>query len=300
MNGLSVPRRIPKGGWMIASLVLVLVFGVGGGRAMAAPPFQSADEGKQIFEQKCSFCHTVGQGDRAGPDLKGVTAARDRTWLTRWLTAPDKLLAEKDPIAVQLAQKFNNLPMPNQGLSATDVASLIAYLESTAGGAAPQQSPQGQPASAAASLKGNILDGKSLFMGVTRFQNSGPSCMACHSVDGIGAVGGGALGPDLTPTFTKYGGALGLTAFLAGAPTPVMKAVWGQKPLSAQEQADVVAFLQQASSEQQALDAQQPAQVVWQFIGLAVAGAALVLGLMQLIWRRRLRAVREPMVAGRS
>ena len=52
MNGLSVYRRIPKGGWMIASLLLVLVFGVGGGRAMAAPPSQPADEGKQIFQQK--------------------------------------------------------------------------------------------------------------------------------------------------------------------------------------------------------------------------------------------------------
>ena len=51
MNGLSVYRRIPKGGWMIASLLLVLVFGVGGGRAMAAPPSQSAEAGKQIFQQ---------------------------------------------------------------------------------------------------------------------------------------------------------------------------------------------------------------------------------------------------------
>ena len=294
MKGLSVDGRIPKGGWMIATLVLVLVFGVGGGRAMAAPPSQSAEEGKQIFQQKCSSCHTVGQGDLSGPDLKGVTALRDRTWLTRWIATPEKLLAEKDPIAVQIVQKYKNIPMPNMGLSGTEVASVIAYLESTAEGAAPQQSAQGQPASAAAALKGSILDGKSLFTGVISFQNGGPSCMACHSVAGIGALGGGALGPDLTPTFTKYGGAPGLTAFLTGVPTPMMKAVWGQKPLTAQEQADVVAFLQQASAEQ------QPAQAVWQLIGLTVVGTALVLGLVQLIWRRRLRAVREPMVAGQS
>ena len=285
MNGLSVYRSIPKGGWMIASLLLVLVFGVGGGRAMAAPPSQSAEEGKQIFQQKCSSCHTVGQGDLVGPDLKGVTAVRDRTWLTRWIATPEKLLAEKDPTAVQITQKYNNIPMPNMGLSETEVASIIAYLESTAAGA------QGQPASAATALKGSIPDGKNLFTGVTSFQNGGPSCMACHSVGGIGALGGGALGPDLTPTFTKYGGAPGLTAFLTGVPTPMMSAVWGQKPLMAQEQADVVAFLQQAAVEQ------RPAQVVWQLIGLAVAGVVIVLFMGQIIWRRRLQYVRRPMVS---
>ena len=105
----------------------------------------------------------------------------------------------------------------------------------------------------------------------------------------MGALGGGALGPDLTPTFTKYGGAPGLTAFLTGVPTPMMSAVWGQKPLMAQEQADVVAFLQQAAVEQ------RPAQVVWQLIGLAVAGVVIVLFMGHILWRRRLQYVRPPM-----
>jgi mono/diheme cytochrome c family protein len=36
--------------------------------AFAQPPVQ---EGQQVFQQKCVGCHTIGQGDRVGPDLKG-------------------------------------------------------------------------------------------------------------------------------------------------------------------------------------------------------------------------------------
>ena len=73
--------------------------------------------------------------------------------------------------------------------------------------------------------------------------------MACHSVGGIGALGGGQLGPDLTAVGARYGGAAGLDAFVAGTPTPTMKAVWSQHPLTTEERASVVAFLGQAGRE---------------------------------------------------
>ncbi|MFN3338009.1 MAG: hypothetical protein ACK42I_10985, partial [Thermomicrobium sp.] len=46
---------------------------------------------------------------------------------------------------------------------------------------------------------GDPIRGKELFTGVLRFENGGPPCQACHSIGGIGALGGGQLGPDLTP-----------------------------------------------------------------------------------------------------
>ena len=49
--------------------------------------------------------------------------------LIRWLKAPDKMLAEKDPIAMELYARFNHLPMPNMRLSQVDVVDLIRYLE---------------------------------------------------------------------------------------------------------------------------------------------------------------------------
>jgi len=57
-----------------------------------------------------------------------VTKMRDRVWLARWLKTPDQMLAEKDPIATQLFERYNRLPMPNLRLSDADVDALITYM----------------------------------------------------------------------------------------------------------------------------------------------------------------------------
>ncbi len=41
------------------------------------------------------------------------------------------MIAEKDPIVMQLLQESNNLPMVPMGLSDADVDAVIAYLKST-------------------------------------------------------------------------------------------------------------------------------------------------------------------------
>jgi mono/diheme cytochrome c family protein len=249
--------------------------------AKAAPPLQSPEEGQAIFQQRCAPCHTIGGGKLVGPDLQRVANLRDRDWLARWIAEPDKMLAEGDPLATELLQEFNNIPMPNLGLTQSEVASLIAYLESGIGTAAGPQ-PVALPA-------GDPMVGKDLFTGVLRFQNGGPPCMACHSIAGIGALGGGSLGPDLTPAFNKYG-EVGLASFLGTMPLPVMNAVWSSQPLTPQEQADLWVFLQQAAV------AERSAQAVGQLAVLAVIGAAALIVLAHFLWRRRLRGVRRLLV----
>ena len=63
-----------------------------------------------------------------GPDLLGVTKRRDRAWLARLLKEPDKMLAERDPIVMELYAKYNNVPMPNLRLSEVEVQALIDYM----------------------------------------------------------------------------------------------------------------------------------------------------------------------------
>ncbi len=260
-------------------LLVVLSLAAGLGQVLAVPPRQSADEGEEIFQNACATCHTVGQGDLVGPDLEGVTTRRDRDWLTRWISAPDVMLDQGDPIATELLEKYNNVPMPNLGLSEAEVASLIAFLETQAGGTPSQQTPQAPEA-------GDSVAGKNLFTGVTRLSSGGPSCRACHSSAGIGGLGGGTLGPDLTDAYAKFGDAM-ITWPENVLP---MEAIYSSNPLTSEEKADLLAFFESAAV------AQRPTEVVGQLVGLAVAGMLVLVGLAALVWRRRLTKVRGPMV----
>lgn len=85
-----------------------------------------AVQGKAAFESKCLACHSVGEGKKLGPDMVGVTTRRHDDWLMKWLSAPEKMLAT-DPVAKALLKEYNNLPMPNQGLSQTEMRQYLAY-----------------------------------------------------------------------------------------------------------------------------------------------------------------------------
>jgi mono/diheme cytochrome c family protein len=273
----------------LSIVALATIAGIGAALSAVANAAETdAAAGQQLFQEKCVACHTVGKGALVGPDLKGVTERRPREWLEQWILAPDAMLAKNDPVAIGLLAQWRNLPMPNQGLKTSDVNAILAYLAT----AAEQPSaPATEPASAPA-VQGNPEIGKELFTGVVRFQNGGPPCMACHSVAGIGALGGGQLGPDLTTLVARFGGAAGVDAFVAGMPTPTMKAVWSKFPLTTEERASVVAFLAQAGVSQ------RPAEAIWQLAGLAALGVVILLAVAALNWRNRLRfGVRRPMVA---
>lgn len=279
VTGKHSPRRT----WIRSLVLSVLVLGALTG--VIAAQSNPASEGKSIFDQKCVGCHTIGQGASVGPDLKGIGTQRDHNWLVTWITAPDKMIAAGDPAAVELSKQYPALVMPTLGLSEAEIDAVLAYIDAQSGGAA---TPAASPTAAAV---GDVTLGKELFTGNSRFANGGPPCMACHSVSGVGALGGGKLGPDLTTSVTKYGGPAGLTAFLANPPTTTMNVVWSTQPLTTQEQADVVAFLDQAPLTG------RPTNSIAQLLALAAAGAALLFLLAQIVWRRRLRGVRKPMVA---
>lgn len=84
--------------------------------------------GEALFLKACSFCHTIGEGERVGPDLKDVTARRDRAWLIPFLMDPKALRARHDPIAMELDARYS-VKMPYLGLSEADANDVVAYLE---------------------------------------------------------------------------------------------------------------------------------------------------------------------------
>ncbi len=106
--------------------------GVIGQSYAGAARLPNLSHGEYLFRTRCSACHTMGEGDGVGPDLAGVTERREAEWLARWLAEPDAMLAEKDPIAVELFERYQKLPMPNLSLSEVDVTALIDFLTAEA------------------------------------------------------------------------------------------------------------------------------------------------------------------------
>ncbi|HEV7676764.1 MAG TPA: SCO family protein [Candidatus Angelobacter sp.] len=94
-----------------------------------APAIDISDNGRYVFTTHCAACHTIGHGDKIGPDLLGVTNVRDHSWLERFILTPDKVIAEKDPIATALYKKYNGVNMPNLRLTDAELHNLIDFLE---------------------------------------------------------------------------------------------------------------------------------------------------------------------------
>lgn len=268
--------------------------------AGAASPMQSASDGEALFKAKCTACHTIGGGKLIGPDLKGVTQRREASWLSAWIKAPDKLAASGDATAKQLVTQFG-MQMPNMGLSDADVASLVAYFQSVDGGApasaAPPQAPAA-PAQPAAELTGTNLVlalngdpnyGEQLFTGEVALQNGGTHCMACHTVNGVGPLGGGALGPDLTHVYARYG-RQGLAAALGSIPFPTMQSVFANHALSPNNQSDLLAFFAYADAHGGQPRTQGNFQMV---LGSGSALAAVFLLGMLVFWPRQRMSIAQ-------
>jgi protein SCO1/2 len=98
-------------------------------QSYAGAPKLSIDHGQYVFATHCAACHTIGNGDSVGPDLKGVTALRPHDWLTQFIQHPEQLLDAKDPVATSLMAKYKNVRMPKLGLGDEDVAELINYIQ---------------------------------------------------------------------------------------------------------------------------------------------------------------------------
>lgn len=124
-------RHVPRFAAFSVALLLAATAG-------AQEPAQS---GRALFEQLCVSCHSVGGGDRVGPDLAGVTRRRDAIWLKRMISEPDKLIAEGDPTVTALVERYNRIIMPSLGLDDAKTGAIIAYLRALDAGTAAPAAP---------------------------------------------------------------------------------------------------------------------------------------------------------------
>ena len=102
-----------------------------GGDYAQAPELRKIALGEQLYRTSCTICHTLTGNEpegALGPDLLGVTQKRDMDWLLNWLRAPDRMLEEKDPIAMALYLKYNKLAMPNMRLNKEEAVEILDYI----------------------------------------------------------------------------------------------------------------------------------------------------------------------------
>ncbi len=248
---------------------------------------QNVEKGRNIYNQKCISCHTIGKGEIVGPDLENITEKRDRNWLKRFILKPEKMIAEGDSLANALLQQFNNIPMPNQGLNEQETKSILLYLEQQSES---EKSESGETQAKTGTVQkkqetveplGDLRAGKKLFTGAKSFQNNGPNCVSCHSIAGLPFSGGGSLGPDLSVAIEKFG-RQGLKSVLTNIAFPTMRPLYQNKSLTESEVQDLLAYIQENQKPQQA--SFNTMSLIW----LAILGAIIFIVIIQLIWRNRL------------
>lgn len=148
-------------------------------------------EGKKTWQKyNCNDCHTIlGIGGYYAPDVTKVAQYRDTDWLRKFL---------HDPAAIWPAAR----KMPNQHLSETEIANLIAFLQwvnnidtnnwppqpvGGTGVVTPEQPAQPATVETTAIIPQQVIAG-----GNQLFRTKG--CTMCHVVNGLG----GTAGPDLS------------------------------------------------------------------------------------------------------
>ncbi|MFW6198464.1 MAG: c-type cytochrome, partial [Acidobacteriota bacterium] len=258
--------------------------------APAAPAGRDdeADPMVELFVGKCASCHTIGDGDRVGPDLQGVHTERDRDWLHSMIQTPSQMLAS-DAQARQLLARYNGVKMPDLGLDDAQVQGLIDLI------ARCSDEPcdlAGRFVPVADATEEDVLRGERLFLGHERLENGAGACISCHTVRGAStSVPGGTLAMDLTNTYARLGDE-GLDAALKNPAFLLMNRIFADRPLTQEEAFALRAFLHDANLSEPT----ETASLSLPLFGLL--GAGVVLLILNAFWGRRLRGVRKPLTQG--
>lgn len=262
----------------------VIKFLVIAGALVCAQTAFTQESGKEMFQQRCAACHTVGGGRLVGPDLVGVTERRPERWLIEFVKSSQGVIQSGDKAAGAIFEEFNKIVMPDHALPDDQIKEILTYIKN-AGGSPSTQSERGGdvPAPIVSSTVDDIKQGQALFQGKRRFVNDSPSCISCHNNDAV--FGGGALAKDLTMVFSRLGEP-GIHAILANPPFPVMQAAYEGRPLEEAEIRALVGFLQHADQEN---TLRQPRKYGWVMFGAGMGGVGLLLGFYSLMSRRRKR-----------
>ena len=209
--------------------------------ALASRP-AAAFDAKKVFNSRCTACHTFGKGVKVGPDLKGVTARRQRPWLQQFIRGSSKVIASGDPTATELFRTYKKQRMPDwSDLSPQDVSVILDWLAADGPDQKPADERDAELATAA-----DVAQARALFEGQTALACGGLACANCHTIRDHDRRSGGTLGPDLTETYLKYRDRA-LTLYLRRPCTPRQPELSSGRYLEPTEAFALKAYLREAA-----------------------------------------------------
>lgn len=106
-----------------------------------------AFDGKTEYTKNCATCHSIGGGDKIGPDLAGVTERRDEKWLIKYIKYPSGMMQgddeepgyeKPDPIAAALWEVYKPQMMAEQDLTDDQIKQVLAYIKEESKGKEPK------------------------------------------------------------------------------------------------------------------------------------------------------------------
>ena len=95
------------------------------------------DAGK-FFTKTCTQCHTIGGGDKIGPDLAGLSKRRSVDWIVKFVNYPSGMIEgdeeeegyeKPDPIAVKLYAAYKPQMMAEQEMTKAQVEAVLKYID---------------------------------------------------------------------------------------------------------------------------------------------------------------------------
>jgi len=99
----------------------------------------NGDAGKKVFTKVCAACHTIGMGDKTGPDLAGLSTRRKFAWIKKFISYPEGMIngdAEEagyekpDALAKKVYNLYKPTMMAEQELTDVQLKAVLKYIES--------------------------------------------------------------------------------------------------------------------------------------------------------------------------
>lgn len=243
------------------------------------------------FRQNCASCHTIGGGRLTGPDLKDVHTRADRDWLIAFMLNPKAKIDAGDPYAVKLKQEARDVVMPSIPTLTPELAqTLLELIE------AESQLEQSKFVGLAIGdepfTPQQVQFGAGLFLGKRRLAAGGAPCISCHTVNGLGGLSGGRLGPDLTLVFERLQGRRALASWLNAPASVTMQPLFAAKPFTQEEVLALTAFFEETAKR----GGQDTSPAALNFFLIGLVGTLFILAVMEALWKGRFRSVRRVQV----